>query len=102
MKLILNDRVNEIINIDNFSRNLDIPDPTIEFNIYFSTDNIENIQSMNYVTQYANTTITSYKILNDDNDILLSVDDIDAQLTSFNETFTNTYYNANASITVSE
>ena len=102
MKLILNGKENEVIKIDNFSRNLDIPDPSVEFNIYFSTENIQNIQSMNYVTQYANTAITSYKILSEEDDVLLSVQDVTASLTSFNETFTNSYYNANASISVSE
>ena len=102
MKLILNGKENEVIKIDNFSRNLDIPDPSVEFNIYFSTENVLNIQSMNYVAQYANQGITSYEILSDEDDVLLSVQNVTATLTSFNETFTNNYYNANASISVSE
>ena len=73
MKLILNGKENEVIKIDNFSRNLDIPDPSVEFNIYFSTENVLNIQSMNYVAQYANQGITSYEILSDEDDVLLSV-----------------------------
>ncbi len=100
MKLILNNNNNENIIITNFNRNLDIDNPIILFNIYFSTDNLADITSMNYLTQYANTKITAYKILNNDNDVLLEVNDINAKLTSFNETFTNDYYSANASIQI--
>lgn len=102
MKLILNNKNNENIAITNFNRNLDIDNPTILFNIYFSTDNLADITSMNYLAQYANTKITAYKILNNDDDVLLEVNDINAKLTSFNETFTNDYYNANASIQIME
>lgn len=102
MKLILNNKTNEAIIIDNFNRNLDIASQEILFNVYFSSNNIAGMSSMNYLTQYATTPITAYKILNNNDDVLLNVVNADAKLTSFNETFTNDYYNANASIQVME
>jgi len=100
MKLILNNKNDEVIVITNFNRNLDINNPVILFNIYFSTDTLENISTMSYLTQYAEAKITSYKILDNDDKLLLDVNNIDAKLTNFNETFTDGYYSANASVQI--
>ena len=102
MKLVLNNKANEAILIDNFNRNLDISNPEILFNVYFSSNNVAGMNSMNYLAQYANTPITAYKILNDQDEVMLDVAEADAKLVSFNESFTNDYYNANASIQVME
>ena len=102
MKLILNNKTNEVITIDNFNRNLDIPDSEVLFNIYFSTSNIADAAGMNYLIQYADTPITSYKLYDDDDTEVLNVSSTEVSLTSFNETFQNGYYNANASLREAE
>ena len=102
MKLILNNKTAEAIGIDNFSRSLDIPDTSVLFNVYFSTNKLEDMPSMNYLTQYASLPITAYKIVDGDNTVVSEVTGITAHLTSLNENFYEGSYNANGSIVIEE
>jgi len=102
MKLILNNKASEAIGIENFSRSLDIPDTTVLFNTYFSTNRLEDMPSMNYLTQYASLPITSYKIIDNDDTVISEVTNITAHLTSLNENFNEGSYSANGSFIVDE
>lgn len=100
MKLILNNKTNEVIKCDSFNRNLNIPASDIIFNISFSTNNIIDALSMNYLTQYIDTPITNYKLFTDEDELIFDSGFTNAKLSSFNENFYNDSYNANGSIYV--
>ena len=102
MKLIFNNKATEAIGIESFNRSLDIPDNSVLFNVSFSTSKLEDMASMNFLTQYASTNITSYKIMDNDNTVVSEVTDIVAHLTSFSENFYEGSYNAYGSFIVDE
>lgn len=98
MKLVLNGKTDELIKVDNFSRNLNIPSEEVLFDINFFTSDLTNALSMNYITQYATNPITSYTLMDDEGNIVLNVEETEAKLISFNENFFNNSYNASAII----
>ncbi len=102
MKLILNNKDQEPIGIDSFGRSLNIPNSSILFNVYFSTNDAENMASMNSLAQYTYEPITSYKLVRDNGVVAAEVNNIVAHLTNFNENFYDNAYNANASMDIEE
>lgn len=102
MKLILNNKMNEAIKIDSMSRSLNIPDTQVLFDINFSTNNLADATSMSYLIPYATTPITAYALYDDDDNLIVEDAEADAKLISFNENFSNNFYNSNASIQVKE
>ena len=84
MKMILNNKANELIDISSYSRSLNIPDADIRFNLDLNFSGDYSANGVEYLANYANTDITSIKIYNDDTDLLVT-GTIRAKLTSLNE-----------------
>ena len=100
MKLILNNKTNEPIAINNLSRNLTLEDPEVSFDVYFSNDDRTTSASSQYLAQYEEQVISAYAILDNDNEPLLEVSNVEARLVSFSENYTDTFYSASGHIQV--
>lgn len=98
MKLFLNGKINEPINIDSFNRNLNIPNEDILFDIFFSTNNLADALSFGHLVQYATTPITEYVLSTDDDEVVLNAEDVNAKLINFGENFSDGSYTASAAI----
>lgn len=98
MKLFLNGKMTEPIKVDNFNRNLNISSKDILFDIYFSTNDLNDALSFSSLIQYATTPITEYVLSTDENEVVLNAENINAKLISFGETFSNENYTASAAI----
>ena len=96
MILILNDKINEEIHVDNVNRNLDVYDPNVLFTVNVSCNNREHATSIRKLADYDNVVITSYKVIDNNNRILIDEEDCEGHLTSYNESFTDDYYSLNA------
>ena len=85
MTMILNGNTNEPIDISTYSRNLDVPNVDVRFNLNISFNGDYSAAGIEYLADYANSDITSISIKNGDDDMLTAVN-ITAKLTSLNET----------------
>lgn len=104
MKMILNNKADELIDISSYSRSLNIPDADIKFNLDLNFSGDYSANGIEYLANYANTDITSIKIYNDnDNDAeLLVTGTIRAKLTSLNEVCNQDGRYGNASMVIYE
>lgn len=86
MKMILNNKIAEIINITNYSRTLDVLDENIRFQLDITLSGDYPAESIEYLANYANIAITEIKITDDQNTIWLHNNNINAKLQSLTET----------------
>lgn len=107
MTMTLNGKSSEPIDITSFSRNLNVPDPNIRFdlNLNFSGDYSPN--GIEYLANYADNLITHIRIVDASNNNVLLSPNIKAKIQSLNESCdengkygyaTITIYEANATI----
>ena len=88
MKMILNNKANELIDVSSYSRSLNIPDTDVRFNLDLNFSGDYSANGVEYLANYANTDITSIKIYDDSDENgtdLLVTGTIRAKLTSLNE-----------------
>lgn len=102
MKMILNGKSDELIDVTSFSRTLDVPDPAVRFrlNIVFYGD--YSADGFEYLANYANKDITSIYIKNEEETVMLDSSGIVANLESLNESCDNTGRNGYATIVIKE
>lgn len=100
MKAIFNNNANKAITFSSFSRRLNLDDATIDFDLTFDMSAGATAGNASALAAYAKTPITSIVIVNQENETLIEMNDIKARLTAFNETLTEEYYSASASLVV--
>ena len=102
MILILNNKINEEMHVDNVSRNLDVYDPNVLFTVNVSCNNRTHATSIRRLADYENTTITAYKVIDANNQVLVNETDCEGKLTSYSENFTDDYYSLNATFQIKQ
>ncbi len=102
MKMILNGKADELIDVTSFSRTLDVPDPAVRFrlNIVFYGD--YSADGFEYLANYANKDITSIYIKNEEETVMLDSSGIIANLESLNESCDGVGRNGYATIVIKE
>ena len=102
MKMILNGKNNEVIDISSYSRTLAVEDPMVRFRINLVFYGNYSAEGFEYLANYANDTITSIYIEGEDEEVILNSDGIVGKLDSLNENCDGAGRNGYATITVLE
>lgn len=100
MKLILNNNVEETIQFDTCSRNLNMGEPNVFFDIYVNANSLEHFNTMQYITKYADDYFTAIKVTDNDDNVVFNQTDIIGKIASYSESFGDGYYNANAAVQI--
>lgn len=100
MKLILNNNSEEIVQFDSCSRNLNMGDTDIFFDIYVNSNSLTQAPSMQYITKYADSGFNNIRVMNNTNDVIFKMENINGRIASFNESFGDSYYNASVAFQI--
>lgn len=84
------------------NRTLDIGNPNINYVISLDFGQAGNPNTEDYLAQYADETISSIKIMMNDNTVVVDLSDIDARLTNFYEYVSDDNYSSTATIIINE
>ena len=106
MKFVLNNRDDLAMEVDNLGRNLSF-DTSLGavYDIYISTENINNSFTMSNLVNFIGQPITSYALYNqreEDNELfkVMGEDGVEINILNFSENFTPETYNGSASFQV--
>ena len=105
MKFVLNNREDLAMHIDSLTRNLNLGRDNKIYDIYVSTENINDAFTMSNLTYFINTPITSYALYNkkeddDEYSLVMEETDVNVEIINFSETYTPTVYSGGASFQV--
>lgn len=88
MELILNNKTNEVIKVEQFEATFDIHNPEISYSFFMATNNFNDFNSFSYLHQYNEIKITSFKLYRDEQ-IVMQQNNLDGYLTGIREEHTN-------------
>lgn len=108
LKMYLNGNMNQAIDLTSYSRNLNVPDTNVRFDLSINFSGDYSADGIEYFANYADTLITDIEIINEaDNTVCLNSTNIKAKIQSLNESCddngrygyaTLSIYEANATI----
>lgn len=90
------------VEISSYSRDLDVPNQDIRFNLNLSFSGDYDPAGFEYLADFANQNITDIEIQNDNGDVMLASTSIIAKLISLNESCDETMKSGYAMITIYE
>lgn len=102
LKMYLNKDYTQYVEISSFSRELDIPDPDVRFNLSLSFTDGYSAEGIEYLMDFANEDITDIEIKNSNDTVLLSSIGAAGRLISLMETCDENSRNAWGTIKVYE
>lgn len=102
LKMYLNKDYAKYVEFTSFSRDLDIPDPDVRFNLSLTFNDNYSAEGIEYLMDFANEDITDIEIKNGNNEMLLASLGTAGKLVSLMETCDETSRNAWANIKVYE
>lgn len=85
LKMILNGKTNEPIDLNGYSRNLAVENVDVRFNLSINFSGNFSAEGVEYLANYANADITSMEIEDASHNVLLSIDNANIKLTALNE-----------------
>ena len=105
MKFVLNGREDLAMDIDSLTRNLNFGYENAIYDIFVSSENIDNAFTMSNLSQFIGQPITSYALYNkkedeDEYTLVMGETDVVVTIVNFSETYTPTVYNSGASFQV--
>ena len=86
MIMYLNNDKTKSVGLTSYSRDLDIPNPDIRFNLSLSFSGNYPAEGIEYLADFANNDITDIEIDDDEGNVLLASTGAIGKLTSLNET----------------
>ena len=102
MNMYLNKDKNKVIELSSYSRDLDIPNPDIRFNLNLSFSGNYSAEGFEYLADFANHDITDIEIENNDGILQLTITNCISKLVNLNETCSDDGKSGYGTITVYE
>lgn len=102
MKMYLNSKATEPIDVNSYSRYLDVPDQDVRFRLELNFSGDYSAEGVEYLANYANTLITDIVIEDENGVAILTSSGIKAKLTALQENCSEESRYGNASISIYE